>query len=176
LRSRVLEIFSRHSRFSYSTRRGGLRPRLHLRFAERRGSVAPMLWAVFHRLVVALTLLAFVGGMTLQVLPPKAAFAAGTMAVPGDCSHVAMPPADPGPAHKVPCKGMDPECIKQMGCLGTPSLPLRLGAWYRVVAPVTALEVVVSIQGTRVAVPRPYVELRATPPGSRTGTTCRPRY
>jgi len=22
---------------------------------------------------------------------------------------------------------MDPECIKQMGCLGTPSLPLRLG-------------------------------------------------
>jgi hypothetical protein len=87
-----------------------------------------MLWAVFHRLVVALTLLAFVGGMTLQVLPPKAAFAAGTMAVPGDCSHVAMPPADPGPAHKVPCKGMDPECIKQMGCLGTPSLPLRLGA------------------------------------------------
>ena len=44
-------------------------------------------------------------------------------------------------------------------------LPLRLGAWYRVVAPVTALEVVVSIQGTRVAVPRPYVELRATPPG-----------
>jgi predicted RNA-binding Zn-ribbon protein involved in translation (DUF1610 family) len=29
---------------------------------------------------------------------------------------------------------------------------------------VTALEVVVSIQGTRVSVPRPYVELRATPP------------
>src|SRR2546421_10481968 len=47
-------------------------------------------------------------------------------------------------------------------------LPLRLGAWYRVVAPVTALEVVVSIQGTRVSVPRPYVELRATPPGEWT--------
>ena len=29
----------------------------------------------------------------------------------------------------MPRKGMDfPECIKQMGCLGTPSLPLRLGA------------------------------------------------
>src|SRR5256885_5900835 len=47
-------------------------------------------------------------------------------------------------------------------------LPLRLGAWYRVVAPVTALEVVVSIQGTRVSVPRPYVELRATPPAEWT--------
>src|SRR2546421_13108151 len=47
-------------------------------------------------------------------------------------------------------------------------LPLRLGAWYRVVAPVTALEVVVSIQGTRGSVPRPYVELRATPPAEWT--------
>src|SRR5207247_6142817 len=42
--------------------------------------------------------------------------------------------------------------------------PLRRGAWYRIVAPLTRLEVVVSVQGKRVTVPRPYVEIRATPP------------
>jgi len=62
-----------------------------------------------------------------------------------------------------------PEGDTHWARLKTPvDLPLRLGAWYRVVAPVTALEVVVSIQGTRVSVPRPYVELRATPPGEWT--------
>ena len=43
-------------------------------------------------------------------------------------------------------------------------VPLRRGAWYRIVAPVTRLEVVVSVQGKRVPVPRPFVEIRATPP------------
>jgi hypothetical protein len=85
--------------------------------------------AVFHRLVVALTLLAFIGGMTLQLMPPQTAFAASAMPSAGDCAHMAKPPDDAGSTHKAPCHGSDlPECIKQMGCLGTPSLPLRLGA------------------------------------------------
>jgi hypothetical protein len=46
--------------------------------------------------------------------------------------------------------------------------PLRRGAWYRVVAPVTRLEVVVSVQGKRVSVPRATVEIRATPPSQWT--------
>ena len=88
-----------------------------------------MLRAVFHRLVVALTLLAFMGGMTLQLMPPQAAFAASTMPSVGDCSHRMMPPDHTGTSDKAPSKGSNlPECIKQMGCLGTPSLPLRLGA------------------------------------------------
>ena len=88
-----------------------------------------MLWAVLHRVILAVTILAFVGGMTLQLMPPKAAFAAsGTVSVSGDCSHMTMPPQDAGSAHAMPCKGIDAECVKQMGCLGTPSLPLRLGA------------------------------------------------
>jgi hypothetical protein len=41
---------------------------------------------------------------------------------------MAMPPHDVGNGHTMPCKGMDPECVKQMGCLGTPSLPPRLGS------------------------------------------------
>src|SRR4051794_39607687 len=87
-----------------------------------------MLRAALHRLILAVTLIAFTGGMTLQLMPPKAAFAASA-AVPiaGDCVDMAMPPADHGAVHDMPCKGMDPECVKQMHCLGTPSLPLRLG-------------------------------------------------
>jgi hypothetical protein len=86
-----------------------------------------MLLAVLHRFVVAVTVLAFVGGMTLQLMPAKAAFAAaGTLTTESDCQHMAMPPSQAVPSHTMPCKGMDPECIKQMGCLGTPSLPLQL--------------------------------------------------
>lgn len=98
-----------------------------LRFHWRARSVAPMLRIVFHRLVVALTLLAFVGGMTLQLMPPKAAFAASTDApVSSDCAQMTMPPPDAGNSHGMPCKGVDPECVKQLRCLGTPNLPLRL--------------------------------------------------
>ncbi len=43
------------------------------------------------------------------------------------------------------------------------SVPLRRGAWYRV-ALVTRLETVLSVQGKPVTVPRPYVEIRVTPP------------
>lgn len=84
-----------------------------------------MLQRMIQRLVIALTLVAFVGGMTLQLMPPKVAFAA-PVPVPamGDCQHMAMP-TDAGPSHTIPCKGIDPECVKQMGCLGTASLPLR---------------------------------------------------
>jgi hypothetical protein len=47
---------------------------------------------------------------------------------------------------------------------GAVDVPLRRGAWYRVVAPVTRLEVVVSVQGKRVSVPRAAVEISSTPP------------
>jgi hypothetical protein len=47
---------------------------------------------------------------------------------------------------------------------GAVDVPLRRGAWYRVVAPVTRREVVVSVQGKRVSVPRSAVEISSTPP------------
>ena len=78
-----------------------------------------MLWAMLHCLVVALTVLAFLGGMTLQLMPPQAAFAASAAPATSDCSHMTMPPDDGGSRHKAPRKDGDlPECIKQMGCLG----------------------------------------------------------
>jgi hypothetical protein len=87
-----------------------------------------MLRVALHRLILTVTLIAFMGGMTLQLMPPKAAFAASAAAaVAGDCADMAMPPADHGNGHAMPCKGMDSECVKLMHCLGTPSLPLRLG-------------------------------------------------
>src|SRR3954462_3097238 len=87
-----------------------------------------MLRVALHRLILTVTLIAFTGGMTLQLMPPKAAFAASAaVPVAGDCANMAMAPADHSNGHAKPCKGIDPECIKQLRCLGTPSLPLRLG-------------------------------------------------
>lgn len=43
-------------------------------------------------------------------------------------------------------------------------VPIRLGAWYRVVSH-TALEAVLSVEGGKsIAVPRPYLDIRAAPP------------
>jgi hypothetical protein len=42
-------------------------------------------------------------------------------------------------------------------------VPLRRGAWYRV-ASVTRLEVVLTVKGTTVTVPRPFVGICVTPP------------
>ena len=108
---------------------------LPLRFAEHPRSVGPMLWAVLHRLIMAVTLVAFVGGMTLQLMPPQAAFAGNVMA-DGDCAHMAMADdAGGGSTQKAPCKSNNlPECVKQMGCLGTPSLSLRAGVGFTPVA------------------------------------------
>ena len=87
-----------------------------------------MLRVALHRLILTVTLIAFMGGMTLQLMPPKAAFAASEPApVSDDCSQMAMPPPDAESGHTLPCKGIDPECVKQLHCLGTPSLPLRPG-------------------------------------------------
>ena len=85
-----------------------------------------MLRVALHHLVIALTVLAFFGGMTLQSMPPAAAFAGGGAAkTDSDCPHMGMQHRDAGTPHLVPSKGMDAECIKQMGCLGIASLPLR---------------------------------------------------
>lgn len=87
-----------------------------------------MLWTFSHRLIITVTLLAFLGGMTLQLMPPQAALAASALPSTGNCSQMTMPADDTGAGHQAPGKASDlPECIKQMGCLGTPSLPLRLG-------------------------------------------------
>ena len=83
-----------------------------------------MLGAVLHRLIVLFTAIAFVGGVTLQLMPPREALAANHAAAL-DCPHMAaMQARDMSTSPVVPRKSMDPECVKQMKCLGTASLPL----------------------------------------------------
>jgi len=55
------------------------------------------------------------------------------------------------------------ETIRWARLKTTVRVPLRRGAWYRV-ALVSRLEVVLSVEGAPVTVPRPYVEIRVTPP------------
>ena len=84
-----------------------------------------MVLAMLRRLLIAITIFAFVGGMTLQAMPPSiASDKSAPLSIAKDCARMALP-HDMGRSHAVPCKGVDPECVKQNGCLGTASLPLR---------------------------------------------------
>jgi len=81
---------------------------------------------LLRRLLVALTIVAFVGGMTIQVTPSVAALGLlGSSHVDSGCPHMTMhPSAEQKP---MPTRGMDTGCVKQMGCVGTPTLPVRSG-------------------------------------------------
>lgn len=78
-----------------------------------------MVHIALRRLLVALTLLALLGGTTVQAMP--------TVATAGDlvmnCAHMDMHPQG-APGHKqVPCNSNPLECLKQMACFGALSLP-----------------------------------------------------
>jgi len=80
-----------------------------------------------HRLVIALTSLAFVASATLQIAPPVMALSvaqAPQTSVPiHDCPDmVGGKPAAPVPMD-MPCQRMTPECLKAMGCVGFLVLP-----------------------------------------------------
>jgi hypothetical protein len=91
-----------------------------------------MMPGIFRRLVVALSLLAFVSGMTVQAIP--SAEARGISATEGitkadpECSRMAMERHGDRVPAPLPCRGIMLDCVKQMGCLGTPALPDRTGA------------------------------------------------
>jgi hypothetical protein len=82
---------------------------------------------VLHRLLAALTIFAFIGGMTTQATPSAAALGLpGESKTDAGCPYMAMHQQDAGDPEPVKRGGMDADCIKQMGCLGT-ALPLRPG-------------------------------------------------
>jgi len=88
-----------------------------------------MVLAVLRNMLLAVTLLAFFGGMTLQAMPPvSAAVGSGTAKMADNCPHMSPLQHQGGSTRSMPCKSMDPECVKQMGCLGIASLPLRQAA------------------------------------------------
>ena|SRR5437667_8418435 len=84
------------------------------------------MFAILHRVLVLVTIVAFAGGMTVQSTPSAAALGLSSSSkVDTGCPHMATHlPAGQKP---MPTRGTDADCVKQMGCLGTPSLPIRQG-------------------------------------------------
>ena len=88
-----------------------------------------MISGILRHLVVALSLLAFVSGMTVQATPSAQALGLsmaerGAKADP-ECPRMVMDHSGDGMPVPLPCKGNTLDCVKQMGCLGTPALPNR---------------------------------------------------
>lgn len=88
---------------------------------------------VLRRLVLMFSVLAFASGMTIQAVPSAQVLglkaAAWNAERQPECPRMAMGRHgdDSAPA-PLPCKGIMLDCVKQMGCLGTPALPDRSGA------------------------------------------------
>ena len=91
-----------------------------------------MMSGILRRLVVALSLVAFVSGMTVQATPSAQALGLsmaerGAKADP-ECPRMVMDHPGDGMPVPLPCKANLLDCVKQMGCLGTPALPNRSAA------------------------------------------------
>jgi hypothetical protein len=88
--------------------------------------------SLLHRLVVVLAVLAFVSGVTIQAMPSAEALglsaADASAKVDPTCLRMAMAHHGNGTPVPLPCKGIILDCVKQMGCLGTPALPDRSDA------------------------------------------------
>lgn len=88
-----------------------------------------MLWRLLRWLVLVLVGLAFLGGTTIQALPPS------NMAVMGKASATPMPGCakmassmaqdTDTPTPVSPHKGITPDCVKLTQCLGVPDLPMQ---------------------------------------------------
>ncbi len=78
------------------------------------------------RFLLVLIVFAVIGAPVVHLAQPAAA-AMASMAMADMPCDMAMPMADAGHgAPMVPCKGLTPECIKQMGCVANAALPARL--------------------------------------------------
>ena len=99
---------------------------------------------ILRRALVLVTILAFVGGMTIQAMPSAAALVFPTSSL-ADAACPNMATHDPGTQKPAPARGMDADCVKQMGCLGVASLPIRPG---EPAAPVTYSKVTYSVRST----------------------------
>ncbi len=77
----------------------------------------------FRCLVSLLVALAFLGGATVQAMPlSDAALTATADATMPDCTEMAMAHDTQGP---VPQKGISPDCVKLMQCLGVVDGPVH---------------------------------------------------
>jgi len=96
------------------------------------------MWGVLRRFIVLLSVLAFVSGMTTQAIPSVEALgltkADAVAKAEPECPRMAMEHPDRGVPKPLPCRGIMPDCVKQMGCLGSPNLPERSASIYEPVS------------------------------------------
>ena len=79
---------------------------------------------ILRRVLVLITIIAFVGGMTLQAMPSAVALGLPTSSqADAACPHMATD--HPGTQKPLPARSMDADCVKQMGCIGSPNVPSR---------------------------------------------------
>src|SRR6266851_9002744 len=85
--------------------------------------------AVLNRLMAILTTFAFIFAMSVQVAPSAQALNPTAPAkidkADQDCPRMVAEHPDQGAPKPIPCKGIMLDCVKQMGCIGLPSLPSR---------------------------------------------------
>lgn len=86
--------------------------------------VTVMRYGLVRRLLVALVLLPFLSGTTLQAMP---AASAGGISAAMDCIHMTMPGQGEHAGKSVPCRTNNIDCLKQMACIGPLTLPARTG-------------------------------------------------
>ena len=81
----------------------------------------------FNRLMAILTIFAFIGAMSVQAIPSAEALglSGSAEAAKTDFPCPRMAAEHPDRGVPMPCKGIMPDCVKQMGCIGSPNLPSR---------------------------------------------------
>ena len=85
--------------------------------------------AAFNRLAIFLAIFAFVAAMSVQAIPSAQALGLSgpdeTSQADENCPRMATEHPDRGVPGPMPCKGIMPDCVKQMGCVGSPNLAPR---------------------------------------------------
>ena len=86
----------------------------------------PMSIGILRKLLAVLTAIAFLGVAAVQAMPHAGMAMPGSAAGPmDDCTHMGMAGTPPQtPMKQMPCKGITPDCIDQMGCVAPTALPM----------------------------------------------------
>lgn len=88
--------------------------------------------AVFNRLMAILTTVAFILAMSVQAAPSAGALGltapAQAAKADGQCARMTAEHPNRSTPKQMPCKGIMLDCVKQMGCIGSPNLPSRSDA------------------------------------------------
>jgi hypothetical protein len=98
---------------------------------------------IVQRLITVLTAVAFMLAMSVQAIPSAEALGLTSVAKAADmdehCPRMAAEHPDRGMPQLMPCKGIMPDCVKQIGCIGSPNVPSRSAEMQRRVSYTTVI-------------------------------------